>query len=81
MCGVSPISLGLMGFDFTHDLTSPIEDPEAVRLHNPLVRIPALVLDDGDVLVESYAILDTMNEMADPDKRLIPMTARNGGTL
>ena len=29
--------------------------------------------DLGEVLVESYAILDALNEMADPDRRLIPM--------
>ena len=30
--------------------------------------------NDGDALVESYAILDALNEIADEDKRLIPLS-------
>ena len=67
------VSLALMGFEYDHVATSPFEAPDAIREHNPLTRIPTLILDDGEVLVESYAILDAVNEMVDPDKRLIPM--------
>jgi glutathione S-transferase len=35
-------------------------------------RIPTLILDDGEVLVESAAILDALDEMAGPEKRLTP---------
>jgi len=37
-----------------------------VRAHNPVVRIPALLLEDGDVLVESHAILDEIDRMVGP---------------
>ena len=35
-------------------------------------RVPTLVLDDGEVLVESAAILDYLDERAGPAKALIP---------
>ena len=65
------VSLNAMGLAYDSEKVPVWDEPEAVRKHNPLVRIPTLVLDDGDVLVESYAILDALDEMAG-DKRLIP---------
>ena len=43
-----------------------------IRRHNPLGRVPVLILDDGTALVESGAILDTLDEMAGPERALIP---------
>ena len=65
------VSLNQMGLPYESVKVPVWDDPEAVKKHNPLVRIPTLVLDDGEVLVESYAILDALDEMAG-DKRLIP---------
>ena len=33
-----------------------------MRGHNPLGRIPALVLDDGETLIDSGAIVDHLDE-------------------
>src|SRR3954453_10489077 len=52
------------------------KEPEQVRVHNPVVRIPALLLDDGDVLVESYAILDEIDQMVGPERVLTPASGR-----
>lgn len=38
---------------------------------NPLRRVPTLVLDDGEALIESGAILDYLDEQAGPAKALI----------
>ncbi len=69
------VSLNLMGFDWELAATSPFNDPDAIRRHNPLVRIPSLLLDDGEVLIESYAMLDTLDEMAG-GKRLTPAAGK-----
>lgn len=45
---------------------------EQVKAVNPLGRVPALVLDDGEVLVETTAIIDYLEESAPEDRRLIP---------
>lgn len=39
---------------------------------NPLVRIPSLILDDGEVLIDSAAILDHLDELVGPERALTP---------
>lgn len=43
-----------------------------VRAFNPVGRVPALVLDDGEVLFDSAAILDFLDELAGPERALTP---------
>ena len=43
-----------------------------VRASNPLGRIPALVLDDGETLVDSGAIIDHLDEVYCRDRALTP---------
>ncbi len=69
------VSLNLMGLDWELDQVAVFDDPESVRRYNPLLRIPTLLLDDGEALVESYAILDALDEMAG-DKRLMPASGK-----
>ncbi len=66
------VSLNFLGFDWEQEAVSVFDSPDPVKKHNPLVRVPTLVLDDGEGLVESYAILDALDDMADDAKRLIP---------
>jgi glutathione S-transferase len=51
---------------------SGFNDRALVRASNPLGRIPALVLDDGDVLVDSGAIIDYLDEAVGRDRALTP---------
>lgn len=55
------------------------EDVPALRKYNPIGRVPALILDDGQVLIESGAILDYLDREVGPERALIPATgnARN----
>ena len=43
-----------------------------VRAANPLGRIPALVLDDGETLVDSAAIIDYLDEVHGRERALTP---------
>lgn len=43
-----------------------------VRAANPLGRIPALVLDSGEVLIDSGAIIDCLDEVHGRDRALTP---------
>jgi len=65
------VSMHLMGIAFEHEAVPVWDTPAPVKAHNPIVRVPTLVLDDGDALVESYAILDWLDEQAGT-KRLTP---------
>lgn len=48
------------------------DDREKIRALNPLTRVPALVLDDGDTLIDSAAILDYLDELVGPERALVP---------
>ncbi len=45
---------------------------EAMRKVNPLGRIPSLVLDSGETLIDSAAILDWLDEEVGPERALLP---------
>lgn len=66
------VSMSLIGVAFEHEPVPVFDEPDRVRAYNPLVRIPALVLDDGEALIESWAILDWLDEEAGPARRLTP---------
>ena len=69
------ISLRVLGFAYEHDTRSVFADFDAMRRVNPLGRIPSLVLDDGEVLIDSAAILDWLDQSAGPERALIPVAA------
>ena len=66
------ISLKLRDLPFEHRNWSVGKDFERIRAYNPLGRVPTLVLDDGEVLIESGAILDYLDERAESTRRLVP---------
>jgi glutathione S-transferase len=85
------VALHHYGLPFTRDTRSIFGDAAAIGQISPLTRIPALVLDDGEVLIDSAAILDHLDDLAGdralcpstgPDRRaVLQMTALAQGTL
>jgi glutathione S-transferase len=69
------IALRLYGLPFEHQPWSTFGDAGKIAPYNPLRRVPTLVLDDGEVLIESMAILDHLDETVGPSRALI---AKNG---
>lgn len=66
------ISLTALDMPFELELLTPFKKPEVVREHNPMVRIPTLVLDDGEALFESHVILDALDQLVGPERCLTP---------
>jgi glutathione S-transferase len=66
------IALTLYGVPFEHRPWSVWADADKLAQVNPLRRVPALVLDGGEVLVESSAILDALDETVGPGRALLP---------
>jgi len=66
------ISATLLGFSFEHRNWSVGKDFDRIREYNPLGRVPTLVLDDGETLVESAMILDWLDEQVGPQRALLP---------
>jgi glutathione S-transferase len=65
------ITLNIYGIPYEQRPLSGFDDRAEVRAFNPLGRIPALVLDDGDTLVDSGAILDHLDELHGRERALI----------
>src|SRR5882672_6324839 len=66
------ITLQLYDLPFQRNPISVFGDAAEMARINPLVRIPSLVLDDGEVLVESGAVLDYLDERVGPQRALTP---------
>ena len=56
------ITLHHYGIAFERNAISVFGDAAAMSRINPLTRIPSLILDDGEVLIDSAAILDHLDE-------------------
>ncbi len=66
------VSMKLLGIGFEHRNWSVGRDFDRIRAYNPLGRVPALVTDDGETLIDSAAILDHLDEIAGPTRALLP---------
>jgi len=69
------IALALRGIAFEHRAWSVGADFDKIREYSPLGRVPVLVLDDGEALVESSSILDWI-EQETAGAPLLPATGR-----
>ena len=47
-------------------------DAAQIAQYNPLRRVPTLLLEDGTALVETFAILDAIDELVGPERALLP---------
>ena len=66
------IALRLYGIEYEHRPWSVFRDAEKVARFNPLMRVPTLVLDDGETLIDSAAILDALDDMVGATRALVP---------
>jgi glutathione S-transferase len=66
------VSLKLLGLAFEHLDWSVGKDHARIRSYSPLGRVPTLVLEDGEVLTESAAILDHFDSAVGPARALVP---------
>jgi glutathione S-transferase len=53
-------------------VASSLREPEVILALNPVGRVPILIRDDGSRLVESWAIIDYLDENAPVDRRVVP---------
>ncbi len=55
------VALRLYNMQFEHRPWSTFGDADKIRVYSPMTRVPVLVLDNGDVLIESHLILDYLD--------------------
>jgi glutathione S-transferase len=70
------VSLEVLGLAFERHLLSVFSDADQMRALNPLLRVPALVLDDGETLIDSTAILDHLDQVVGPERSLLPAAGK-----
>ena len=61
-----------MGLAYRQVGLSTADDTAELAKFNPVVRVPSLVLDGGETLVDNSAIIDHLLEVGDPEHRLLP---------
>jgi glutathione S-transferase len=66
------IALRLYDLPFEHRPWSVFGDADKVRIYNPLIRVPTLVLDDGEVLVDSASMIDFLDSLVPPERAMFP---------
>ena len=66
------VSLQLLGLPFEHRSVSVFRGFAQFEAINPVVKAPTLVCDDATVLMDSTLILDYVQMLAAPAKRLMP---------
>ena len=66
------ISLKTLDIPFEHASISVFRGFEAFQAINPVVKAPTLVLDDGEVLMDSTLIIDYLQALSSPGKSLMP---------
>jgi glutathione S-transferase len=65
------IAMRLYGLALEHRPWSTFGDGDRIAAFNPLRRVPTLVLDDGEALIESTAILDYLDERVGPEQAMM----------
>lgn len=68
-------TLNVMGQPYEPVQVAPFDEWEKAKGVNPVVRIPALELDDGDILIDSTTILDSLDEQAGANA-LVPRSGK-----
>ncbi|MDB6144541.1 MAG: glutathione S-transferase family protein [Pseudomonas sp.] len=65
------ITLKFLDLPFEHLDFNVFLRPEDVRPYSPMLKVPVLVLDDGEMLLDSSGIIDYLHEQVGPIRALI----------
>ena len=70
------ITLHHYGLTFEHRPWSVWGDAQKIAAYNPLRRVPTLIASDGAVAIETFAIIDYLDELVGEDRALLPRAGR-----
>jgi glutathione S-transferase len=65
-------SMRVLGLPYEHRPRTAFAHFDEIRALNPVARVPVLILDDGEILFESTAILDYLDQTVGPQRALVP---------
>ncbi len=70
------VTLNVYGIECQRNPLTTASDGAAIAELNPLGRVPALVLDDGETLIDSIAIVDYLDDLVGPQRALVPASGK-----
>jgi len=65
------VTMQWIGMKYEHKVLSTAKDAEAIKQYNTMAKVPVLIMENGEHLIESTAIIETVLEMT-PGQRLLP---------
>jgi glutathione S-transferase len=75
------VALKTYGFVYEHNTWSVWGHSDEIAGYNPLRRVPTLVMDDGEVLTESGAILAILDDLVGPERASLARSGKAGRDL
>lgn len=66
------VTLNHYHMPFTRNPISVFRNADEMQKINPLIRVPSLILETGETLIDSSAIIDHLDEAAGPARALTP---------
>jgi glutathione S-transferase len=66
------VALILYGIPFEHWPWSVFSDADRIREYNPLTRVPVLLLDTGEALVDTHLIIDHIDSLVSETQVMAP---------
>lgn len=66
------ITMRMLDIDYQHRPLSIFRSFDEFRTVHPLVKVPTLVCDDGEMLVDSTLIIEYLESLVGPEKSLYP---------
>jgi glutathione S-transferase len=66
------ITMSVYDLPFEHRPWSVFGNADELGGVNPLIRVPSLVLESGEALIETAAIVDYLDGLVPPENRLLP---------
>lgn len=67
------ITMQVLAIDYEHRPLSIFNAFDEFRAVHPLVKVPTLVCDDGEMLVDSTLIIEHLESLVAPEKSLMPV--------
>jgi glutathione S-transferase len=72
------IALATYGIEFEHAPWSTFGEADKISKHNPLRRVPTLVMDDRTAFVDSASILMVLDDMVGPERATLARRGEDG---
>lgn len=74
-------ALIVLGLPYEHDDLNGYVDPARARQLNPVGKVPVLILETGEYLIDSAAILDYLDELVGAKRALVPQAGAERRTM